>query len=70
MKAITHPDFKPGDEVERIRPIASHHNTKYNKNRGRIISIYLAPVSGVLVRIDHGSKNHSTYSLSDWKKTK
>ncbi len=68
MKVLDHPEFKPGDEVERIFPIAPHHNTKYDKNKGRVISVYIAPVSGLLVRIDHGGSAKSTYSLSHWKK--
>jgi hypothetical protein len=68
--AIDHPVFKPGDSVERIVPVKQHPNSKYDLNRGTVVSVYRAPISGLLVSVQHGNrKGHAKYSLSHWRKT-
>jgi hypothetical protein len=68
-KTIDHPVFKPGDSVERIVPIKLHPNSKYDLNRGTVVSVYTAPISGLLISVQHGTrKQNAKYSLSHWRK--
>jgi hypothetical protein len=69
VKFPLHPEFKPGDAVERITPIASHPNSKYDKNKGVVVTVYPGPISGLLVSIDHGGKKpFHKYPLTLWRK--